>query len=91
METHSSILAWELPWSLAGYSPKSRKESQTHEHRAHGGGHNEYLHTHILMFLSILEVKLLGKLMSLLCIYKRKKLLISMCLFFVCLLQRKQL
>ena len=21
MATHSSILAWEIPWSLAGYSP----------------------------------------------------------------------
>ena len=29
MATHSSILAWEMPWqwSLAGYSPWGRKES----------------------------------------------------------------
>ena len=70
----------------------SQRKSDTTEHRAHGDGHNEYLHTHILMLLSMLEVKLLDKVMSLLCIYKIKnKLLISMCLFFVCLMQRKQL
>ena len=27
METHSSILAWEIPWSLEGYSPWGHKES----------------------------------------------------------------
>ena len=34
MATHSSILAWEIPWterSLAGYSPWGRKESDTTE------------------------------------------------------------
>ena len=31
MATHSSILAWEIPWTEepAGYSPKSWKESGT--------------------------------------------------------------
>ena len=29
MVTHSSILAWEIPWSLAGYSPWGHKESDT--------------------------------------------------------------
>ena len=32
MATHSSILAWEIPQSLAGYSPWGRKESDTTEH-----------------------------------------------------------
>ena len=29
--THSSILAWEIPWrrSLVGYSPQGHKESDT--------------------------------------------------------------
>ena len=27
METHPSILAWEIPWSLEGYSPWGCKES----------------------------------------------------------------
>ena len=33
MATHSSILAWKIPWtkSLAGYSPEGRKESDTTE------------------------------------------------------------
>ena len=33
MATHSSILAWRIPWteSLAGYSPWGRKESDTTE------------------------------------------------------------
>ena len=33
MATHSSIIAWEIPWteSLAGYSPWSPKESDTTE------------------------------------------------------------
>ena len=33
MATHSSILAWRMPWkrSLAGYSPKGHKESDTTE------------------------------------------------------------
>ena len=33
MATHSSILAWEIPWteSLAGYSPWGCKESDTTE------------------------------------------------------------
>ena len=31
MATHSSILAWRIPWSLVGYSPRGRKESDTTE------------------------------------------------------------
>ena len=31
LATHSSILAWRTPWSLAGYSPWSRKELDTTE------------------------------------------------------------
>ena len=33
MATHSSILAWKIPWqrSLVGYSPWSGKESETTE------------------------------------------------------------
>ena len=33
METHSSILAWRIPWteSLVGYSPRARKELDTIE------------------------------------------------------------
>ena len=33
MATHSSILAWRIPWTeeLAGYSPWGRKESDTTE------------------------------------------------------------
>ena len=29
--THSSILAWRIPWSLAGYSPWGHKELDTTE------------------------------------------------------------
>ena len=37
MATHSSFLAWKIPWtrSLAGYSPRDRKESDTTEHLSH--------------------------------------------------------
>ena len=31
MATHSSILAWRIPWSLVGYSPRGRKELDTTE------------------------------------------------------------
>ena len=31
MATHSSILAWRISWSLVGYSPRGRKESDTAE------------------------------------------------------------
>ena len=32
MATHSSILAWKIPWRiLVGYSPWGRKESDTTE------------------------------------------------------------
>ena len=29
MATHSSILAWKIPWGLVGYSPWGHKESNT--------------------------------------------------------------
>ena len=34
MATHSSILAWKIPWtrSLTGYNPWGRKEQDTTEH-----------------------------------------------------------
>ena len=34
LATHSSILAWEIPWteSLVGYCPWGHKESDTSEH-----------------------------------------------------------
>ena len=37
MATHSSILAWKIPWieTLAGYSPWDREESDTTKHTAH--------------------------------------------------------
>ena len=40
MATHSSILAWRMPWtrSLAGYSAEGHRESDTNEatwHAAH--------------------------------------------------------
>ena len=31
MATHSSILAWRIPWSLVGYSQQGHKESDTSE------------------------------------------------------------
>ena len=36
METHSSILAWKIPWTegRGGYSPWGRTESDTTEHTA---------------------------------------------------------
>ena len=37
MATHSSILAWEIPWTEEpdGYSPWSHKESDTTEQLTH--------------------------------------------------------
>ena len=36
MATHSSILAWKIPWTEeAGYSPWCQKESDTTEHMTH--------------------------------------------------------
>ena len=34
MAIHSSILAWEIPWTeeLGGYSPRGHKESDMTEH-----------------------------------------------------------
>ena len=29
MATHSSILAWRIPWTEVSYSPQGRKKSQT--------------------------------------------------------------
>ena len=31
MTTHSSILAWKIPWTEEGYSPWGRKELYTNE------------------------------------------------------------
>ena len=31
MATHSSILAWRIPWTEVGYSPRGRKELDTTE------------------------------------------------------------
>ena len=31
LATHSSILAWRIPWTEVGYSPWGRKESDTTE------------------------------------------------------------
>ena len=31
MASHSSTLAWEIPWSLVGYSPWGRRGSDTTE------------------------------------------------------------
>ena len=41
MTTHSSILAWRIPWTEepGGYSPQGHKESDTTEHAR--------MHTHI--------------------------------------------
>ena len=35
MATHSSVVAWEIPWSLAAYSPWSHKESDKTEMTEH--------------------------------------------------------
>ena len=35
MATYSSVLAWEIPWSLAAYSPWSHKESDKTEMTEH--------------------------------------------------------
>ena len=35
MATHSSILAWRIPWSLASYSPWGHKESDMTEWLTH--------------------------------------------------------
>ena len=41
METHTSILAWKLPWteSLMGYSPCGHKELDTTKHSTELGYH----------------------------------------------------
>ena len=46
MATHSSILAWEIPWteqSLAGYSPWGHKELEMTEHT------HTHTHTHTIV------------------------------------------
>ena len=35
MATHSSILAWIIPWTDAGYNPQGHKESDTTEQLRH--------------------------------------------------------
>ena len=52
MATHSSILAWETPWterSLAGYSPLGSKESNTTE--------DTHAHTYLIDFMLLLMEK----------------------------------
>ena len=46
MLTHSSILAWTIPWSLADYIPWGRKELDTTEPLTHTYTHS---HTHMLL------------------------------------------
>ena len=29
MAAHSSILAWKIPWTVVGYHPRGRKESES--------------------------------------------------------------
>ena len=33
MATHSSILAWKIPWTEVGYSPWGQKELDVTDHR----------------------------------------------------------
>ena len=40
MASHSSILAWEIPWSLAGYSPWAHKESDMTEQLNNNNDHS---------------------------------------------------
>ena len=45
MATHSSILAWRIPWmrSLAGYSPWGRKESDMTKQLTHNFTYAHYM------------------------------------------------
>ena len=47
MATHSSILAWRIPWTEkpGGYSPRGCKESYTTEQHTHTDTHT-HTHTH---------------------------------------------
>ena len=47
MATHSSILAWKIPWTgnLVGYNPRSLKKVQLNTHRATKNT-TEQLNTH---------------------------------------------
>ena len=49
MATHSSILAWEIPWTegLVGYSPRGRTESDTTEQL------NVHTHQVVSTFISV--------------------------------------
>ena len=51
MATHSSILAWKIPWteSLVGYSPRGHKESDTTE-RLH-------FHFHFGIWITVTQLK----------------------------------
>ena len=51
MATHTSILAWRIPWSLVGYSSWGGKESDTTEWLTHTHTHT---HTHILYYAECL-------------------------------------
>ena len=50
MTTHSSILAWRIPWTeeLAGYNPCSRKESDTNERLSAAQGRQSKLNVYSL-------------------------------------------
>ena len=50
MTTHSSILAWRIPWTeeLAGYNPCSRKESDTTERLSTAQGRQSKLNVYSL-------------------------------------------
>ena len=49
MATHSSILAWKIPWTegLVGYSPRGHKESDM----------SEWLHFHFGIWITVIQVK----------------------------------
>ena len=51
MATHSSILAWKIPWteSLVGYSPQGHKELDTTEQL--------HFHFHFAIRITVIQVK----------------------------------
>ena len=57
MATHSSILAWEIPWkrSLAGYSPCSCKESDTTSDKKNDNRASDYDINYEKLYFSILH------------------------------------
>ena len=51
MATHSSILAWKIPWteSLVGYSPQGHKELDMTEQL--------HFHFHFAIWITVIQVK----------------------------------